>query len=108
VNIVARMSRNSRPKEPSTDKETILLLRDAATKRLASGDSLVNRPTRARLAGLDALEGAFDSLPDAFADGLLVTLAALLGARGVTVERAFGKPLAAVFLAGPGRFNSAL
>jgi hypothetical protein len=31
-----------------------------------------------------------------------------LGARGVTGEGAFGNPFAAVFLAGPGRFNSVL
>ncbi len=68
----------------------------------------MNRPTLARFTGLAAFEGAFDGLPAALAKGLVAALAALLGARGVTAEGAFGKPLAADFFAGPGRFNLAL
>ena len=108
VNMVARIRRKSSPKDPSTDRETILRLRDAATNRLASGESLVNSPTRACLAGLTVLEGCLDDLAVTLAAGLAAALAALLGASGVTVEGALGSPFAAVFLAGPGRFNLAL
>jgi predicted ThiF/HesA family dinucleotide-utilizing enzyme len=97
VNIVTRINRNRRPKEPRTDRETILRLRDAA----------------ARFTGLAAFEGALDDLAAAFSSGLTTPLAAVLladlaarfGASGVTTEGAFGKPFAAVFFAGPGRFN---
>ena len=73
----------------------------------------MNRPTLARFSGLEAFEGALDDLPAAFSTGLATPLAAALladlaarfGASGVTTEGAFGKPFAAVFFAGPGRFN---
>ncbi len=68
----------------------------------------MNRPTLARFTGLAAFEGALDDLPAALAEGLVAALAALLGARGVTAEGAFGKPLAVDFFAGPGRFNLVL
>jgi hypothetical protein len=111
--MVAMINRNRSPKDPRTDRETILRLRDAATNRLASGESLVNRPTLARFSRLGAFEGALDDLPAAFSAGLTTPLAAVLladlaarfGASGVTAEGAFGKPFAAVFFAGPGRFN---
>ncbi len=80
----------------------------AETKRLASGDSFVKRPTRACLVRVATLEGCLDDRAVTLGAGLAAALAALLGARGVTVEGAFGSPFAVVFLAGPGRFNLAL
>lgn len=65
----------------------------------------MKRPTRARFAALGVFNAALDDLLTAFAAGLLAALAARLGARGVTVAGAFGKPFAAVFFAGPGRFK---
>lgn len=96
------------PKEPATDKVTILRLLVADTNRFASGDSLVKRPTRAGLADLDRLDAVLGDRPEGFAACFEAAFAARLGAIGVTVEGAFGKPFAAVFLAGPGRFNLAL
>ena len=83
-------------------------LLEAATNRLASGESLVKSPTRAFLAGLTVLEGCLDDLAVTLTVGFAAALAALLGASDVTVEGALGSPFAAVFLAGPGRFNLAL
>lgn len=102
------MSKNSKPNEPRIERLTILRLLEAATNRLASGESLVKSPTLAGFAALSAFVGALDALPVALAKGLAAALAALLGARGVTAEGAFGKPLAGDFLAGPGRFNLVL
>lgn len=82
----------------------IFRLIEADTNRLASGDSLVNRPTRARWA-----RGLAEAVLFAgFATDLVAVFAALLGASGVTVAGAFGSPFTAVFFAGPGRFNLAL
>lgn len=80
----------------------------AETNRFASGDNFVKSPTRACLVGLTTLEGRLDDLAVTLAACLAPALAALLGASGVTVEGALGSPFAAVFLAGPGRFNLAL
>ena len=68
----------------------------------------MNRPTRASFGVLGAFRAALDDLPVAFAFGLAAALAARRGASGVTVEGAFGKPFAAVFFAGPGRFKLVL
>ena len=81
----------------------ILRLRVAETNRFASGDSLVKSPTRAGLAGFVARLGRLGNRD--LVAGFAAAFAALLGASGVTVEGAFGSPFAAVFLAGPGRFN---
>lgn len=81
----------------------ILRLRVADTNRFASGDNLVKSPTRAGLASFVARLGRLAGRD--VVTGCAAALAALLGASGVTVEGAFGSPFAAVFLAGPGRFN---
>jgi hypothetical protein len=101
--MVARISRISSPKEPTNESEMILRLRVADTNRFASGDSLVKSPTRAGFAGFEARLGRLAGRD--WVTGFAAALAARLGASGVTVEGAFGSPFAAVFLAGPGRFN---
>lgn len=81
----------------------ILRWREAATKRLASGESLVNSPTLpglATLPGLDTLTGFTCRLGRA-----LVAFCSRLAASGVTDAGAAGSPLLPPFLAGPGRFN---
>lgn len=64
---------------------------------------MVKRPTRAGFAGFEARAGRLASRD--WDTGFAAAFAALLGASGVTEEGAFGSPFAAVFLAGPGRFN---
>jgi hypothetical protein len=50
VNMVAKISKISSPKEPTNDSEMILRLLVADTNRFASGESLVKRPIRVLLA----------------------------------------------------------
>ena len=68
-------------------------------------------PMRPGLPGFETLAGLVGRLALFFGAFVVVfeaALAALLGASGVTVEGALGRPFVAVFFAGPGRFNLAL
>ena len=100
------MSKISSPKEPVTESVTIFRLLLAETNRFASGESLVKSPTRAPLPV--ARGGFLTGLAIDLGAVLEAAFAARLGAIGVTVEGALGRPFAAVFFAGPGRFNLAL
>ena len=113
--MVAKISRINSPIEPTTDSATIFRLRDAATNRFASGESLVKSPTRLRATFCEALgaslTGRFGAtLEIRFETGLAAFLAAAsrLGASGVTVAGVLGNALLPLFFAGPGRFNLVL
>jgi hypothetical protein len=103
----------SNEKAPEIIRATIFRRRDFATKRFASGFSLVKMLTRPGLAGLGAFETFIDlagfvvfaTLEGFFA---LATFCSRLAEIGVTEAGAFGKPFAALFFAGPGRFNLVL
>ena len=99
--MVARINIVSNAKELEMRSAIIFLRLEAATKRLASGDSFVNKPTFPALEALIGLESR---------TGLFLTLAVAtfctrLGASGVTDAGVLGSPLTSPFLAGPGRFN---
>jgi hypothetical protein len=110
------MSAISSPNEPEMIRATILRRRDLATNRLASGFSLVKKPTRPGLTARGAFEtfDTFDTLAGFVDLAILETFAGLaafcsrLAEMGVTDAGAFGNPFAALFFAGPGRFNLVL
>ena len=99
------------PNEPEIIKATIFRCLDAATKRLASGDSLVKRPTLPARTGLWVRFVVFtaDLMRRAgfvgFKAWLFATFCARLAASGVTEAGALGNPFVALFFTGPGRFN---